>query len=99
MADATSASYTPVEADATMYLRATAMYTDAHGSGKSEMAVTANMVLDAAATGDSLLETYDADDSGMIEKSEVITAINDYLFEKTISRADMIEVINLYLFG
>ena len=33
---ATSASYTPVEADVTMYLRATAMYTDAHGPGKSE---------------------------------------------------------------
>ena len=34
--DATSASYTPVDGDANMYLRATAMYTDGDGSGKSE---------------------------------------------------------------
>ena len=33
--DAMSASYTPVDGDENMYLRATAMYTDAHGSGKS----------------------------------------------------------------
>ena len=193
---AMSAAYTPVEADGDMYLRATAMYTDAHGAGKSEEAVSENMVrglaisgmmsvdyaengTDAVATymasgpdasmatwslegddagqfiitngmlmfmtapdfempmdadmdntymvtvkatggtymampldvvvtvtdvdgeviGGTLLETYDADDSGMIEKSEVITAINDYLFDETISRADVIAVINLYLFG
>ena len=32
IAGATSDSYTPVEGDANMYLRATAMYTDGHGS-------------------------------------------------------------------
>ena len=41
---ATNAAYTPVEADVGMYLQATARYTDGHGSGKSEMAVSANMV-------------------------------------------------------
>ena len=41
---ATMASYTPVEVDVGMYLQATARYTDGHGSGKSEMAVSANMV-------------------------------------------------------
>ena len=99
---ATSASYTPVEADATMYLQATAMYTDGEGSGKSASAESANMVLDAAATGGTLLDTYDADDSGAIEKSEALTAINDYLFgvgDAAISKEDVIEVINLYLFG
>ena len=44
IAGATLDSYTPVEGDANMYLRATAMYTDGHGSGKSEMAVSANAV-------------------------------------------------------
>ena len=39
--DATSASYTPVDGDENMYLRATAMYTDGEGSGKSEMAKSA----------------------------------------------------------
>ena len=59
------------------------------------------MVL-AAATGDPLLETYDADDSGMIEKSEAIKAINDHIFgegDDRISKDDMIKVINLFIFG
>ena len=47
---ATSAGYTPVAADATMYLRATAMYTDVHGSDEGE-AVSENMVIGLAITG------------------------------------------------
>ena len=42
---ATSASYMPVAGDENMYLRATAMYTDGHGPGKIEMAVSVNMVI------------------------------------------------------
>ena len=94
---ATMASYTPVEADAGMYLRATVSYTDAHGAGKSAMS-SAIMV---PATGGTLLERYDADFSGAIDKPEMIQAINDYLFgsdASAISKEDMIEVINLYLF-
>ena len=41
---ATSASYMPVDGDANMYLRATAMYTDGHGPDKSKMAVSAQQV-------------------------------------------------------
>ena len=41
---ATMMSYTPVEADDGYYLRATATYTDAHGS-KTEMATTAMAVI------------------------------------------------------
>ena len=41
---ATMASYTPVEADEDMYLRATAMYNDGHGSGKMAMMTTTSMV-------------------------------------------------------
>ena len=96
---ATAASYTPVDADADMYLRATVDYTDGHGAGKSAMSSPA--MVPAAASG-TLLERYDADDSGAIEKSEMIMAINDYLFgtgADAISKVDMIEVINLYLFG
>ena len=41
--------------------------------------------------------------SGKIDKSEVIMAINDYLFgvgDEAISKDDVMpEVINLYLFG
>ena len=49
-----------------------------------------------------LEERYDANDNGTIEKSEVIEAINDYLFgdgDEAISKAEVIEFINLYLFG
>ena len=98
ISSATAASYTPVDADAGIYLRATVSYTDGHGAGKSAMS-SAIMV---PATGGTLLERYDADSSGAIDKPEMIQAINDYLFgsgASAISKEDMIEVINLYLFG
>ena len=41
---ATTASYTPVEADADRFLRATASYTDAVGAGKTASAVTASAI-------------------------------------------------------
>ena len=45
---------------------------------------------------------YDDGGDGVIEKSEVIEAINDYLFgagDEAISKSDVIKLINLYLFG
>ena len=48
-----------------------------------------------------LLDRYDADDSGDIDKSEAIAAIDDYLFgegDQRITKAQAIEVINFYLF-
>ena len=51
---------------------------------------------------DPLVDRYDANNNGQIDRSEVIKAINDYLFGgegDTISRADVIKLINLYLFG
>ena len=48
------------------------------------------------------LAQYDADDSGALDKDEVIQAINEYLFGEgadAISKDDVIETINLYLFG
>ena len=41
---ATSASYTPVDADLNQYLRATATYDDTHSTGKSAQAVSVNQV-------------------------------------------------------
>ena len=186
---ATSASYTPVETDVTMYLRATAMYTDGHGSDQSASAVSASMVIGLAISGmDSveyaengtdavttymasgpdasmatwslegddagqfsitngmlmfmtapdyempadadmdntymvtvnatdgtymampldvvvtvtdvvgLLERFDTDVNGEIDKSEVIMAINDYLDDiGGVTKKDVMDVINLYL--
>ena len=56
----------------------------------------------AVAAGNPLIVRYDANGNGMIEKSEVINAINDYLSgegDEAISKSDVIKLINLYLFG
>ena len=56
----------------------------------------------AVAAGDPLIVRYDANNNGMIEKNEVINAINDYLFgegDAAIGKSDVIKLINLYLFG
>ena len=93
---ATMASYTPVEGDVGMYLRATAMYTDGHGTGKDAMMESANAVMAEADTG--VLGRFDADGSGEIEKVEVVDAIRDYINNVAgITKADVIEVINYYL--
>ena len=97
---ATSASYTPVEADASMYIKVMATYTDAEGSGKTAESPSVMVQLEAAPM--TLLERYDADKSGTIEKSEAIRAINDYLSGEgadAISKDEVIQVINLYLSG
>ena len=49
-----------------------------------------------------LEDRYDANNNGIIEKNEVIEAINGYLFgagDEAISKSDVIMLINLYLFG
>ena len=98
IAGATSMSYTPASMDVGYYLRATATYTDPLASGK-----TARGVSDYAVTeGAPLVARYDANNNGIIEKGEVIAAINDYLFgegDEAISKAEVIKLINLYLFG
>jgi hypothetical protein len=50
---------------------------------------------------DPLVDRYDANNNGTIEKNEIIAAINDYLFggATPITKADVIKLINLYLFG
>ena len=100
IAGAMDASYTPVAMDEGYYLRATVSYTDGHGSGKSAMAMTDNMVTVTAE--DPLVDRYDANDDEMIQKVEVLKAINDYLFgegDEAISKPDVLRLINLYLFG
>ena len=51
----------------------------------------------------ALIARYDTNGNGTIEKSEVIEAINHYLFPATasmpITKAQVIVLINLYLFG
>ena len=54
--------------------------------------------VEEATVGDTLLDRYDEDKSGMIEKDEVIQAIDDYLDSVVgLTKQDVIDVINLYL--
>ena len=87
------ASYTPVATDVGYYLKITATYTDGHGSGKSLMAVAEKPV------PDPLVVRYDDNGDRMVQKGEVIAAINDYLEggAGAPSKADVIRLISMYL--
>ena len=86
----TSASYTTTDDDAGNYLRATVTYDDDSGAGLTADATTSSAVK---------LHRYDGNANGEIERTEVIDAINAYLFGTGTDRDEVIEVINLYLFG
>ena len=88
--NATSASYTTTDDDAGNYLRATVTYDDSSGTG---------LTLDASTSSAVKLHRYDGNANGEIERTEVIDAINAYLFGTGTNRDEVIEVINLYLFG
>ena len=90
---ATTMSYTPMTADVGYYLRATVMYTDGHGSGKMMMATTTSKVT----AEDPLVARYDDNKNGMIDRSEVLTAIQEYLADNNITRTDVLRLIALYL--
>ena len=85
---ATSDSYTPVEADAGMYLMATATYEDVHGSGQTASSEAVMVSADAAGG-------YDANNDGVIAISELFAAIDDY-FANQISISELFEVIDAY---
>ena len=93
IAGATLDSYTPVEGDANMYLRATAMYTDGHGSGKSESMVSANAVIPT--TGNPVADEYDANEDGKIDRGEVGQAVRDFIGGQ-IEHDDVVQIIAQY---
>ena len=92
----TSMIYTPVDADEDMYLRATASYTDAEGSRKSEMAVSANAVSTTPSTGNALADEYDANKDGNINRQEVGQAVRAYTSGNIADLDDLGPVIALY---
>ena len=92
---ATMETYTPTMDDEDMYLRATVMYTDGHGSGKEEMAVSDNMV--TAEAEDTLLNRYDANDNDEIDLDEVFKAIDDYFdYDDRLTLEEVYELVDLY---
>ena len=100
IAGETNADYMVAAGDTGHYLRVMATYTDAVGTDM-DMEYSMPTMRVVAEAEDTLLAEYDANGNGRIDKSEVIKAINDYLFGEVgiISKADVIRLINLYLFG
>ena len=47
----------------------------------------------------SLLEMYDENDDNRIDKNEVLAAVEDFIFNQTITREMVLEVVELYIFG
>ena len=89
-----SATYTTVDDDAGNYLRATVTYTDSDGPDNTASGVTANAVNAATTTP---IHKYDSNGDGIIQRDEVFAAIRAFLFEKTASRDEVLEVIRLHL--
>ena len=88
---ATSDAYLPVAADDGMYLRATARYTDAQASGQTASEVSGSVGVEV-----DIVDEYDADGNGEIERHEAVAAVNDY-FDDRITREQVIRVIQAYL--
>ena len=78
----------------------TVTVTATDAAGASDTITVTITVTTSTTTPVSLLDRYDANNDGMIDKPELITAINDYLFsEGVIDKRQLIQIINLYLFG
>ena len=76
--------------------------TDPDGASDSIMVTIMVTDVDEVDPVDPVVARYDTNGDGEIQKSEVITAINDYLFgtgDDAPSKAEVIRLINLYLFG
>ena len=95
IAGATMMSYTPVMADEDSRLQATAMYADNHGASKTAMGMTGSAVGATPTTG-GVLATYDADNSGDIQKLEYLEALTDYFLDN-IDKDTYLEVLPLYI--
>ena len=89
----TNYSDTGLPAGTTRYYRVLAV--TSAGTGPPSNAASAT-----TSSWDPLIDRYDTNNNGMIERNEVIAAINDYLDGvEGITRADVIRLINLYLYG
>ena len=97
---ATLASYTPVEADASMYIKVMATYTDAEGSGKT--AESPSVMVQTEAAPMTLLERYDGNNNGKIDRDEVLDGIDDFFIfgpGVLIDREEVLDLIDLFFVG
>jgi hypothetical protein len=96
---ATSASYTPVETDASMYIKVMATYTDAVGSGKTAESPSVMVQLEAVPM--TLLERYDnSPNNGKIDREEVLDGIDDFFEDPEVTTRDQVlDLIDLFYEG
>ena len=88
----------PADANTDNVYMVTVKATEGSDMDTQDVTVTVTDV-EEQGTGDALVDRYDSNTNGEIEKSEVITAINDYFDDgaNAPSKADVIRLINLYL--
>ena len=97
--EATGQLQTRVALDAATKSSYTVTVTATDTLGATDTITVTITVTATSSTLGSLGDRYDANNNGMIDKPELITAINDYLFEGDIDKPQLIQIINLYLFG
>lgn len=90
--DATSASYTVADADAGMYLQATADYEDVHG----DQTAASDAVMIPLNTA---VQRYDTDGTPGIQIDELFTAIDAYFAGDDLSLDELFEIIDAYFAG
>ena len=92
---ATNAAYTPVAADADMFLMAKVEYTDPQGANKSGMATATNAVV-AEGTGD-IVSQYDTDGTPGISGDEVINAVDDFFaVPPRLTGTQILDIVDFY---
>ena len=67
--------------------------------GTTTRIYTVIVIREGSPVPESMMDRYDANNDDLIDKDEVFAAIEDYLFNDAITKGEVIEVINLYLFG
>ena len=98
---ATDAAYMVTTADAEMYLKAEATYTDGEGSGKMEEVMTMMVGAEAVEPMETALSMYDdpangGNGNGIIDRDEYQAAAEHYLRD-TIEKETYQEIAELYL--
>ena len=76
----------------------TVTVTASDGNTADDATITVTITVTDVSTGNMVGDTYDVDDSGVIESTEVIQAVKDY-FADTITGLQVIEVVKLYFAG
>ncbi len=91
----------PADADTNNVYEVTVTANDGTNTVMRDVTVTVTDV-EEQGTGDALVDRYDANTNGAIERPELIRGIEDFLFgtgNQALSRPELIRLIEVFLFG